>query len=97
MNTATLRPERRAVRQAAHRLTEEATALTAASAEAFRADLAARASDLRHAVLTASHAEVSSRVIAEDAQLPPQTVREWIEVERCAPVDTHHDHRPRWR
>ncbi|MCB5910032.1 hypothetical protein [Streptomyces pinistramenti] len=81
MNDQDLRPERRAVRLAARRLADETPALTAASADALRAGLAARVDTLRQAALAASHAGVPPLVIAHDSHLPAKTVREWIAAE----------------
>ncbi|MFD9822362.1 hypothetical protein [Streptomyces violascens] len=74
--------ERRAVRLAARRLAEEAPELVAASADALRAGLAARADTLREAALAAWHAGISPQVIAEDSQLPSAIVLRWIDADR---------------
>jgi hypothetical protein len=73
-----LTAERRAVRLAARRLTEEAPALLAASAGALRAGLAVRTAALHRATLAAWRAGVPSQVIAADSRLTEGTVRRWI-------------------
>ncbi|MGW9170887.1 hypothetical protein [Streptomyces decoyicus] len=68
----------RAVRLAARCLTEETPSLTAASADALRAGLAARVATLQRAALAASRAGVPPRLIAQDPRLPADTVFRWI-------------------
>ncbi|UKY47747.1 hypothetical protein [Streptomyces inhibens] len=82
MNDHDLTRERRAVWFAARCLAEEAPALTAASAGALRAGLAARFATLRRAALAASRAGVPPRAIAQDSGLPPATVLQWIAEDR---------------
>ncbi|MFF2807265.1 hypothetical protein ACFVT2_08770 [Streptomyces sp. NPDC058000] len=72
-----LPPVRRAVRQAAHRLAEDAPALTSAGAETLRTGLAARADALRQAVLAAHRAGMRHQDIAHDADLDLATIDEW--------------------
>ncbi|MGD3107747.1 hypothetical protein [Streptomyces sp. YGL11-2] len=72
-----LPPVRRAVRQAAHRLAEDAPALTSAGAETLRAGLAARADALRQAVLAAHRAGMRHQDIAHDAHLDLATIDTW--------------------
>ncbi|MGW9169966.1 hypothetical protein [Streptomyces decoyicus] len=78
MNDRNLPSARHAVRRAARCLTEEAPALTAASAAALRAGLAARVATLQRAALAAARAGVPPRLIAQDSRLPTDTVLRWI-------------------
>jgi len=74
---ATLRA-RRAVRQAARRLAEDAPKLSAGSATAYRAGLAARTTGLRRAALAAWLGGIPEHVIAADGRLPCAVVHQWI-------------------
>nr|WTB29695.1 hypothetical protein OG781_09480 [Streptomyces sp. NBC_00830] len=69
---------RRAVRQAANRLAQDAPALTAASADALRAGLAIRVAALRRAVVTAWRAGIPPRVIADDGRKGALLPHEWV-------------------
>jgi hypothetical protein len=69
---------RLAVRQAAQRLTEDAAALTAASAEAHEIGLATRADDLRRAVLAAWRAGVARGDLARDARVEVGVIDDWV-------------------
>ncbi|MFE5868879.1 hypothetical protein ACFQ6V_09515 [Streptomyces roseifaciens] len=72
-----LLPARRAVREAAHRLADDAPALTSAGAEPLRAGLEARANALHQAVLDAYRAGIGREDIARDALLDLSVVDEW--------------------
>ncbi|OIJ86796.1 hypothetical protein [Streptomyces colonosanans] len=69
---------RLAVRQAVQRLTEDAAALTAASAEAREIGLTTRAEDLRRAVLTAWCAGVARGDLAQDARVEIGVIDDWV-------------------
>ncbi|MET8957266.1 hypothetical protein ACWEO4_44005 [Streptomyces sp. NPDC004393] len=69
---------RLAVRQAAQRLTQDAAALTAASAEAAEAGLETRAEELRSAVLAAWSIGVTPEDIAKDASVELSVIQEWL-------------------
>ncbi|MEU9993295.1 hypothetical protein ACFZCP_40910 [Streptomyces sp. NPDC007971] len=83
---------RHAVRRAARQLAEDAPGLTAGSASALRAGLAARTACLRRAALAAWLVGIPTHVIAADGRVPVAVVRRWIAA-RYAP---HHcdDGRP---
>ncbi|MGW2650560.1 hypothetical protein ACWC2T_38160 [Streptomyces sp. NPDC001393] len=85
MNDQRWAQERLAVRQAAQRLTEDAGALMAASAEAAEAGLATRAEDLRRAVVAAWSAGVTPEVLALDAGVKVAVIDDWI-----GPGDVRH-------
>ncbi|MER6076006.1 hypothetical protein ABT187_46170 [Streptomyces sp. NPDC001817] len=70
--------ERHAVRHAAQRLTEDAGALMAASAEAVEAGLATRAEELRRAVVAAWSAGVAPEVLALDAGVKVAVIDNWV-------------------
>ncbi|MGW3497016.1 hypothetical protein [Streptomyces sp. NPDC001020] len=78
MNDQLREEARRAVRQAAQRLTEDAAALTAASAEAHEIGLATRTEDLRRAVLAAWSAGVARGDLARDAGVEADVIDDWI-------------------
>ncbi|MFB7509073.1 hypothetical protein [Streptomyces broussonetiae] len=84
MSDLDTRRARRAVRQAARHLAQDAPSLTAASAGALRAGLAARATRLRRAALAAWLTGVPEHVIAVDARVPVRVVHGWI-TQRHAP------------
>ncbi|MFF3910185.1 hypothetical protein ACFYZJ_30385 [Streptomyces sp. NPDC001848] len=78
MNEQRWEEERLAVRRAAQRLTEDAGALTAASAEAAEVGLATRAEELRRAVLAAWSAGVAPEVLALDAGVEVDVIYGWV-------------------
>ncbi|MGI5139287.1 MULTISPECIES: hypothetical protein [unclassified Streptomyces] len=69
---------RRAVRLAARQLAQDAPKLTASSAAAYRAGLAARAAELRRAALAAWLTGIPEHVVAADCRLPRAVVHQWI-------------------
>ncbi len=85
MNDERLAEAREAVRQAANRLTEDAAALTAASAEAREIGLATRAEDLRRAVVAAWRAGVSSEDLASDAGVELDAIESWVRADAVRP------------
>lgn len=78
MNDRQREEARLAVRRAAERLTEDATALTAASAEARKIGLATRAEDLRRAVLAGWCAGVARGDLARDARVETAVIDDWV-------------------
>ncbi|MFJ8793737.1 hypothetical protein [Streptomyces sp. NPDC102462] len=68
---------RQAVRQAGQRLTEDAAALMAASAEAAEIGLETRAEELRRAVLVAWSVGVAPEDIARDAGVEIGVIHDW--------------------
>ena len=78
MNDLRQAEARLGVRQAAERLTEDAAALAAASAEAREIELATRAEDLRRAVLAAWRAGVSREDLARDAGVEVAVIDDWV-------------------
>ena len=78
MNDRRRQDARLAVREAVQRLTEDAAALTAASAEAREIGLATRAEDLRRAVLAAWRAGVARGDLARDARVEIGVIDDWI-------------------
>jgi hypothetical protein len=77
---------RLAVRRAADRLTEDAGALTAASAEAREVGLTVRIAELRRAVIAARRAGVSCHDLAHDARVAVDVIESW-----GRPDDMHPD------
>ncbi|KUM99568.1 hypothetical protein AQI95_38225 [Streptomyces yokosukanensis] len=89
MNGLDTRTARNAVRQAARQLAADAPRLTAGSASALRAGLAARSASLRRAALTAWLSGVPMDVIAADGRVPVAVVRHWITARYGRPDDPH--------
>ncbi|MEV6863634.1 hypothetical protein AB0M44_21835 [Streptosporangium subroseum] len=78
MTNTHLPQARLAVRRAANRLTSDASALRAGSAQAYQIGLAVRLVDLRQTVTTAWRVGVSMKDIAQDSGLKVATIDEWI-------------------
>jgi hypothetical protein len=78
MSDLDARHARHAVRRAARQLAEDAPRLTAGSASALRAGLAARTARLRRAALAAWLTGVPEHVIAADGHLPVTVVHAWV-------------------
>ena len=78
MNDRQREEARLAVRRAAERLTEDAAALTAASAEAREIGLTTRAEDLRRAVLAGWCAGVARGDLARDARVEAGVIDDWV-------------------
>ncbi|MCE4948390.1 hypothetical protein LVX13_35600 [Streptomyces albulus] len=91
-----LPPVRRAVRQAARRLADDAPALTSAGAETLHAGLAARADALRQAVLVAHRAGMRHGDIAHDAHLDLATIDEWTAPAAAAGPRSAAAHHAKW-